>query len=169
MMCHAECISITDDTAIPPQKLQLQTVQIMCCCILSQNYKTTPTIDSEKFLPLTTTTTYSSQSLKVTGTGGECQCAHAGVNDEVISTVPQTRYQTIFSTTNTKASPQFATLSCLHQCDTISGVLGALVGLLLLLLSVVTTGWAWTCWTMKKRVRYIYYRISSSYGTIKIH
>ena len=30
-------------------------------------------------------------------------------------------------------------------------VVSTLVGLLVILLVVVTTGWVWTCWTMKKR------------------
>ena len=33
--------------------------------------------------------------------------------------------------------------------------LGAAVGLLVVLLAVVTTGWIWTCWIMKRRVRII--------------
>ena len=30
-------------------------------------------------------------------------------------------------------------------------ILGVLMGLLTLILVVVTTGWVWTCWTMKKQ------------------
>ena len=33
--------------------------------------------------------------------------------------------------------------------------LGAVVGLLTLLLLTVTTGWMWTCWTMKRQARII--------------
>ena len=33
--------------------------------------------------------------------------------------------------------------------------LGVVVGLLVALLVVVTTGWMWTCWCMKKRARII--------------
>ena len=33
--------------------------------------------------------------------------------------------------------------------------LGALVGLLMILLAVVTIGWMWTCWIMRKRARII--------------
>lgn len=41
------------------------------------------------------------------------------------------------------------------QCEALVGVLGSLVGLLVVLLTIMTTSWAWTCWTMKKRVRYM--------------
>lgn len=39
----------------------------------------------------------------------------------------------------------------IYQCEVILKVLGILVGLLIVLLVVVTTGWVWTCWTTNKR------------------
>ena len=39
-----------------------------------------------------------------------------------------------------------------EQCVT-SIILGAVVGLLVVLLVVVTGGWMWTCWTIKRRAR----------------
>ena len=41
------------------------------------------------------------------------------------------------------------------RCEAAMGVLGSLVGLLLVLLAVVSISWAWTCWNMKKSIRYI--------------
>ena len=45
------------------------------------------------------------------------------------------------------------------KCQAVQSVasigLGALVGLLVILLAVVTIGWMWTCWIMRKRARII--------------
>ena len=36
------------------------------------------------------------------------------------------------------------------QCETQLAVLGVLVGLLMMVLVLVTIGWVWTCWILKK-------------------
>ena len=41
------------------------------------------------------------------------------------------------------------------RCEAAVGVLGSLVGLLLVLLTVVSISLVWTCWNMKKSVRYM--------------
>ena len=37
------------------------------------------------------------------------------------------------------------------QCETQLAVLGVLIGLLMLIIAVMTTGWVWTCWMTKRR------------------
>ena len=41
------------------------------------------------------------------------------------------------------------------QCEAAVGVLGSLVGVFLVLLTVVSISWVWTCWNMKKSIRYM--------------
>ena len=51
----------------------------------------------------------------------------------------------------TKASSQISKLTDERDTLMVAVVsLGALVGILVILLAVVTTGWVWTCWTMKR-------------------
>ena len=73
--------------------------------------------------------------------------------------------QSITATTTIKVSPscsqphpasshQKTTNQSLFKSEvnsTSTAILGALLGLSVVLLAVVTTGWVWTCWTMKKR------------------
>ena len=58
------------------------------------------------------------------------------------------------TTTHSASVPTYAYTSTPASCsqDTISRTaLGSMVGLLIVLLAVVTTGWVWTCWIMKKQ------------------
>ena len=61
------------------------------------------------------------------------------------------------STTATNATHREMTTQPICKCQVAGGVasigLGAAVGLLVVLLAIVTTGWMWTCWTMKRRGR----------------
>ena len=50
--------------------------------------------------------------------------------------------------TNTSTSDT-SSRQAVSQLSTV--ILGVLIGLLLIILVVVTTGWVWTCWTMKKQ------------------
>ena len=36
------------------------------------------------------------------------------------------------------------------ECSTVMLAMGAVVGILAVLLGVVLTGWVWTCWKLKK-------------------
>ena len=150
-MCYDECILITDHIPIPPHFRRITTthgtnIELQQTCIIK--------IAPYRWFRGLFVHTHPSQTPKHTGNTSECHCSQAELSDEDFLTIPQTHHPTIPNTADTKTLPQFVMHSCLHQRDTISGVLGALVGLLLLLLSAVVTGWAWTCWTMQKRTRY---------------
>ena len=64
---------------------------------------------------------------------------------------------TNISTMSTQPSAEMTTHPILCKCQEAGSVasigLGALVGLLVVLLALVTIGWIWTCWTIKRRAR----------------
>ena len=55
------------------------------------------------------------------------------------------------TSTRITTSTATVTVSRTYTATTPLAVLGALLGLSVVLLAVVITGWVWTCWTMKKR------------------
>ena len=73
------------------------------------------------------------------------------------NSTPATEVPTM--TTQTKATLTEMTTHPICKCQAAGSVasigLGAVVALLVALLAVVTTGWMWTCWTMKRRARII--------------
>ena len=79
----------------------------------------------------TTTTAYS------TTTVTSISCSNA-------TDVPMMYTSTVLSNNRNSA--------VVHSKQRITVTLGALLGLLSLLLLIVATGWVWTCWIMKKRV-----------------
>ena len=67
---------------------------------------------------------------------------------------PTTLIQT--SATDTMVTTQqMSNCKCPASGNTESIGLGILVGLLVVLLAIVTMGWMWTCWIMRKRARII--------------
>ena len=86
-------------------------------------------------------------------------CSFSGMMSEVTLTIlkdmPVTRATAIQTTvTNTMTTTQpISNCKCQAAGSTASIGLGAAVGLLVVLLAVVTTGWMWTCWIMKRQAR----------------
>ena len=65
-------------------------------------------------------------------------------------------------TTTPYTTPCTTTPASCSRDTTGQTVLGSMVGLLVVLLAVVTTGWVWTCWIMKKQGQM---KINSSINT----
>ena len=72
-----------------------------------------------------------------------------------IPTVCTSTPDATITTTGEREDTQLTTMKALsstnEECVTTITGLGAVVGLLVVLLAAVTTGWVWTCWIMKKR------------------
>ena len=64
---------------------------------------------------------------------------------------PTSSMSTLNTESQTKLSSQISKLTDERDSLMVAVVsLGALVGMLVILLAVVTSGWVWTCWTMKR-------------------
>ena len=73
-------------------------------------------------------------------------------HNEDMSTVVEEERGDLATRANVKPEDnEFSSDAYTWQCETQLAVLGVLVGLLMIVLVVMTTGWAWTCWMMKKR------------------
>ena len=81
------------------------------------------------------------------------------INEVVTVTSTKVITETITSTTMVPSSCTVPTDDIQQQIENIvnqsqpSQALGALLGLAVVVLAIVITGWVWTCWIMKKRGR----------------
>ena len=93
-----------------------------------------------------------------------CNQGASSVN-EIGTTASSTRQNSATNHTHgtsvTSSTEDLHSHACQCHSGAALGVLGALVGLLLVLLTVVSTALVWTCWNTKKSVRYTHTQISA--------
>ena len=130
-----------------------------CANVTHTTTFTRPTVtETVTQVRITTTTAYSTTTITIRRPSAPT------VTETVTTTTTTTAYST---TTVTSISCSIATdvpmmytstvlsnnrnNAVVHSKQRVTVTLGAVLGLLSLLLLIVATGWVWTCWIMKKR------------------
>lgn len=97
---------------------------------------------TERHTSTATVTVYSTKPVHTPIIAHSTVTIHATKTIYLSTTVHTSKYSSPFS---------FKEEAATSQINIVLPVTGAMMGLLMLLLIVVTTGWVWTCWTIRKK------------------